>query len=78
MRHDPVNHADDPRLRIHCPFPAANASLRLSKECIDRRFELSAREVTGRRSVVLTKIVDCKDGKRKATYPNVKFALAQI
>src|ERR1700757_1114533 len=58
LRHDPANRANDPRMRIDCPFPASNARLRLSEECIDDRFELSRREVTGRRSVILTEVVD--------------------
>jgi hypothetical protein len=58
LRHDPVNRAHDPRLRIDCRFPASNARLRLNEERIDHRFELSRREVTGRRSVILTEVVD--------------------
>jgi hypothetical protein len=50
--------ANDPRLSICRRLPASDANLRLSKERIHHRFELSLREVTRRRSVILAEIVD--------------------
>jgi hypothetical protein len=41
-----------------CRLPASDAGLRLSKERIDQRLELSLREVTCRRSVILAEIID--------------------
>jgi len=58
LRHDPLDGANNPRLSICRRLPASDAGFRLSKERIDHRFELSLREITRRRSVILAQVTD--------------------
>src|ERR1700757_4611349 len=58
LRHHLLYGVNDPRLGICCRLPASDAGLRISKERVNRRFELLLREITCRGPVILAEVME--------------------